>query len=361
MSHEFETGFVVRDAAWHGLATILQDAPTVEDGIKEAGLDWEVKPCPIEVVTGKTKAQRVLAKGYKAMIRVTDGSVLGILTDRYKPLQNKDAFGFFDKFLKDGSCQLESAGSLKDGKFVWVLAKISALTAEISDGDQVISYLLLSNAHDGSRAITIAFTPIRVVCWNTLSSAHGIADKNADKITGKAIRVLHTENAKANLKAVQEEIDIAERRIGSVVQTAQALRKVNVDATAFYKFMEQVYAPEREAMREEQTELLNERKDPETSEERKDEILAKLQVIEEKLARPLRKTSTLNTLVELFEHGPGAEFAGHTAWGAISAITHFEEHLRPGSNETKVHSSWFGGNTNRIRNRAYDTALSMVS
>jgi len=363
MSHEFESGFVVREAAWHGLATILKDAPTVEEGIKQAELDWDVMTLPIEVPIprGGKGVTRVTAEGWKATVRASDNSVLGVVSDKYQPLQNKAAFGFFDRFLADKSCALESAGSLKSGKFVWVLAKVAGGDAEISQGDQVSSYLLLSNAHDGSRAITVAFTPIRVVCWNTLSIAHGMADKDADKMSGRAARVLHVGDMVRNLKTVEEEIVVAKRAIGVIVEQSKILRAKQIGPNEYYKFLEGVYAPEREAMRQELDKVRAYYNDKTHSTEALNEAFARMQELEEKIAKPFRRDTTLNKLVRLFEAGPGAEMAGKTLLGAVSAVTHYEEHLRTGStNEQRLHSSWFGGTTASTRDRAYAVAAAMA-
>jgi len=362
MSHEFESGFVVRDAAWHGLAKVLREAPTTGDAIREAQVDWEVATVPVEALIPKSKGvTRVIAEGWKAVIRTSDNSVFSIVSDKYQTFQNVEAFSFFDPLLANKSCTLESAGSLRGGKFVWVLAKIAAGDAEISSGDQITSYLLLSNAHDGSRAITVAFTPIRVVCWNTMSIAHNMADKDADRQGGKAARVLHVGDIKANLAQVQREIDVARRSIGVIVEQSKILRAKQIGPNEYYRFLEGVYAPEREAMRQELDKVRAYYNDKTHSTEALNEAFARMQELEEKIAKPFRRDTTLNKLVRLFEAGPGAEMAGKTLLGAVSAVTHYEEHLRTGStNEQRLHSSWFGGTTASTRDRAYAVAAAMA-
>lgn len=357
MSHEFETGFVVREQAWHGLATVLKDAPTVEEGIKEAGLEWQVAPCPM---TALAESGIIAVEGYKAIIRQSDNSVLGVVSDKYVPLQNKEAFDWFQKFLDDGLCQLESAGSLKSGRHVWVLAKISDGVLEVSPGDPITGYLLLSTAHDGSRAVTVALTPIRVVCWNTLSAAFSMAE-NAEKTKrGYAIRIVHSKQMKSQLKAVQEQIDFSRQQLAAVVNGAQTLRKRQIGPTEYYKFLESIYAPEKEAMREEMDQVRAFIKDKKNSKEARDEAFIRMQALEEKIAKPFKKDSVMGTFISLFESGPGAEMAGKTLWGAVNAVTHYEEHMKPGSNETRLHSSWFGGTVAQHREKAFAVAAAMV-
>jgi len=358
MSHEFETGMVVRDQAWHGLATVLQDSPTVKEGIKAAELEWEVACCPMTAVidTGI-----VTVDGFKAVIRKSDNSILGVVSDKYVPLQNEEAFGWFQPFLDKGLCDLESAGSLKKGKHVWVLAKIREGEMDVSPGDSVTGYLLLSTAHDGSRAVTVALTPIRVVCWNTLSFAFSLSDKD-EQLTrrGRSVRIVHSKQMKSQLKAVQEQIDLTKKQMEGVISGAQILRKRQIGATEYYKFLESVYAPEREAMREELDKVRAFYKSKKNSKPAREEAFAQMQLLEEKIAKPFKKDSALSILVSLLESGPGAEMAGKTLWGAVSAVTHFEEHIKPGSNEVRLHSSWFGGTVGQNREKAYAVAAAMV-
>lgn len=160
MAHEFESGFFVREPAWHGLGTVIDTAPTSKDALMYAGLDWSVNQDDV-MVNG------VVVPGYKANIRSTDKSVLGIVSDRYKIVQNVEAFDFTDELLGSG-VKYETAGSLRNGKTIWLLAKME--TANIL-GDAIEPYLCFTNAHDGSGAVRVCCTPIRIVCANTLSLA----------------------------------------------------------------------------------------------------------------------------------------------------------------------------------------------
>ena len=161
MSHEVETMFAVRETPWHGLGTIVQDAPTSVEAIKLAGLDWTVESQPIYI------GDKIEVPNYKANVRATDSKVLGIVTDRYKIVQNSEAFDFTDSLIGEG-CQYESAGSLMGGKKIWLLAKMPE--REIL-GDQVDPYICFTNSHDGMGAIRACMTPIRVVCNNSLNLA----------------------------------------------------------------------------------------------------------------------------------------------------------------------------------------------
>lgn len=170
MSAEVETMFYTgRQKPWHGLGVQVEEALSSEEALVKAGLNWKVIQQPIVTKDG------ILIEGYKANIRDTDNKVLGVVTDRYKVVQNDEAFAFTDELLGKG-IRYETAGSLFDGKKTWLLAKLPS--AYIIAGDRISPYLVFSNTHDGSASIKVAMSPIRVVCNNTLC----LALQNADRI-----------------------------------------------------------------------------------------------------------------------------------------------------------------------------------
>ena len=161
MSALVETMFYVRETPWHGLGTKVDEAPTSAEAIKLAGLDWNVVCEPIYT------ADNIEIPNMKANIRDTDRSVLGVVSDRYKIVQNKEAFEFTDSLINE-EVRYETAGSLKNGKVVWMLAKMPSTTIV---GDEFDRYFLFSNSHDGTSAVRCCLTNIRVVCKNTLNLA----------------------------------------------------------------------------------------------------------------------------------------------------------------------------------------------
>lgn len=162
MSANVETMFSVREVPWHGLGTIIEEAPTSKDAIELAGLNWEVLSNPIFDNRGKE------IQGFKANTRSSDNSVLGIVSNKYQIVQNSEAFEFTDNLIATGDVRYETAGSLRDGKQVWLLAKLD--TTKVV-GDDVDPYICFTNTHDGTGAIKVCMTPIRVVCNNTLNVA----------------------------------------------------------------------------------------------------------------------------------------------------------------------------------------------
>lgn len=313
MSHEFESGFFVRKQAWHSLGTVLEDAPTdTREAIMAAGLDWTVETQPVY-------AERVNADGverldcnqHRALVRSSDGSILSIMGDGYTPLQNVDAFKFFEPFLHEGDASLEAAGSLKEGKVVWVLAKMNGGDAEVSKGDKVLPYLLLSNSHNGSSAVRVAFTAIRVVCWNTLSAA-------SSKTKQTAAKIRHTKNVQRNVKSVRNCIDLARQEFGATMEVLGGMRSREIDIPQLTGYVQELFGSP-----------------------------AKLAEIAKAAADgvPLHmqpKVRGQDDIERLFFRGPGASLAGKTAYGAYNAVTHYLDHVRGSSADGRLHSTWFG-------------------
>jgi phage/plasmid-like protein (TIGR03299 family) len=193
MAAAIENMMFVGATPWHGLGNQVSSDIGVEDAIVSAGLDWEVGLKDLQTVDG-------VPVSHRATYRKTDGSILGVVGPRYTPLQNKEAFDWFQPFLDAGECNLHTAGSLHSGQKVWVLAQLNRDNSEIVAGDEVTKFILLSNSHDGTTAIRVGYTPIRVVCANTLAWAHSASDS-------KLIRIRHTRSSKNNLENVRDIMD----------------------------------------------------------------------------------------------------------------------------------------------------------
>lgn len=202
MAANFESGFSANNIPmWHGLGEVIKEAPTSDDAIKIAGLDWEVKPMPIYDKFG------VEIPGYKVNTRMSDNKALGVVTGKYKVVQNAEAFAFTDALLGKG-VRYETAGSLASGKTVWMLASLEG--TELAE-EKIDPYLVFTNNHDGKGAVRVAITPIRVVCMNTLNLALANASRHwtcAHKgdIQGKLEEArLTLSNAEMYMKALEEE------------------------------------------------------------------------------------------------------------------------------------------------------------
>ena len=273
-----ETMMYVRQVPWHGLGTQVETAPTSADAIKLAGLDWIVEPKPIYDASGNE------IPNYKANTRNSDNSVLGIVTDRYKIVQNSEAFAFTDELLKsDSSVKYETAGSLRNGKQVWLLAKMEDRKIL---GDEVDPYLCFTNTHDGSGSIKVCVTPVRVVCSNTLNLA-----------LEQASRSWTTKH----IGDMSYKFDEARRTLGFAAEYMDALEKeadVLANTKVSNSYLEQIIDIMYPIT-------------PETSE------------------RKLRNIQQMKENIYMCYNMEDIKKFKDTAWGAVNAVSDFVSHISP--------------------------------
>ena len=168
----------VGEVPWHRLGTKLDQPATAREAITAAGLDYRVELKPLKTDDGNDVPTR------KATVRTDTNQVLGVVGNGYVPVQNFQAFGFLDAVVADGGLRYHTAGALGRGEKIWMLAKLPGQIQVKNSADIVDKFLLLSNAHDGSAALRVYFTPIRVVCQNTLS----LAERRSQ---GQGVSILH--------------------------------------------------------------------------------------------------------------------------------------------------------------------------
>ena len=245
MSAEVETMmFVGRERPWHGLGTMVEEAPDSREALIAAGLDWDVVQRPVFTQDG------VKVPGYFANVRQQDGSILGVVTSRYKVVQNRDAFGFTDALLGDG-VRYETVGSLMGGRKTWILAKLP--TRYIIQGEQILPYLVFSNTHDGSGAIKIAMTPIRVVCNNTLNLALDTADRSWS--------IHHTGDIAAKLEDARETLFMAEDYMNELGKGFEDLSRKRLTDAAVDEFIKELLPIADDASETTEKNILRLRKD----------------------------------------------------------------------------------------------------
>ena len=245
MSAEVETMmFVGRERPWHGLGTMVKEAPDSREALIAAGLDWDVVQKPVFTQDG------VKVPGYFANVCQQDGSILGVVTSRYKVVQNRDAFAFTDALLGDG-VRYETAGSLMGGRKTWILAKLP--TRYIIQGEQILPYLVFSNTHDGSGAIKIAMTPIRVVCNNTLNLALDTADRSWS--------IHHTGDIAAKLEDARETLFMAEDYMNELGKGFEDLSRKRLTDAAVDEFIKELLPIADDASETTEKNILRLRKD----------------------------------------------------------------------------------------------------
>lgn len=224
MSANVETMFYTREKPWHGLGTQVMEAPTSAAALSLAGLDWRVIQKPLLTY------DEIPVPGFKANLRDSDNRVLGVVTDRYKVVQNEDAFAFTDSLLGEG-VTYETAGSLQNGRRTWILARLPQ--RYIISGDEITPYLVFMNSHDGSGAIKAAMTPIRVVCQNTLNLALSTAKRSwsAD----------HVGDIQGKLEDARNTLLYADQYMTELGKTIDSLARIKLSDRQVYEYINALF------------------------------------------------------------------------------------------------------------------------
>ena len=211
MSANVETMFYVREKPWHGLGTRVEYALTSAEALVAAGLDWEIVSKAVFDQDGNE------IRGYKANTRSTDNSVLGIVSNKYKIVQNKEAFEFADSLVGEG-ITYETAGSLRGGKQIWLLGK---MPERYILGDKIEPYICFTNTHDGTGAVRACMTPVRVVCNNTLNMALNNASRSWS--------TPHRGNIQMRLDEARQTLQLAEQYMDALNEQAERLAYQKMD------------------------------------------------------------------------------------------------------------------------------------
>lgn len=223
MSANVVSMFSTRVTPWHGLGTIVENAPTSEDAIKYAGLDWQV--LQKRLVT----EDAVVVPNNFANVKSDDGQVLGVVGKRYQIVQNVDAFKFTDSLLGEG-VTYETAGSLNDNKTIWLLAKLPDKYTIL--GEKVDPYIVFTNTHDGSGAVKVAMTPVRVVCQNTLN-----ASLRSARRTWSA---RHVGSIDAKLREAEQTLQFAGEYMEAINNTFEDLYKIKLSDFSVHSILNKV-------------------------------------------------------------------------------------------------------------------------
>jgi phage/plasmid-like protein (TIGR03299 family) len=318
MAHEVEQMFVVGAAPWHNLGRKFEVPPSLEEALVAAGLDWKVTTEPL-FSGSQEQVEAMLTR------RSSDNSILGVVGPAYVPLQNTEAFDFFKPFIDEKAAVIETAGSLRQGKRVWVLAKINRDPLVIKGNDIVEKYVLLSNSHDGTLAVRVGFTPIRVVCNNTLSMA-------ITSEASKLIRIKHTKNVAANLESVQEIMNLADSEFEATADQYRMLTRKDINSKDLEKYVKLVF-----------------------------NTTAKLLEVGGNV-ESLNNKRILEQIVPLFEGGRGnnmTEIKG-TMWAAYNAVNEYLQYERGTDNSNRMDNMWFGDSA-RLNKKALETALILAA
>jgi len=242
MPHELESMFYVRQVPWHGLGVCVEEALESKEALTVAGLDWKVMQKPIYTANLTCPSGQVytssnqLIPNYKANVRDFDGQVLGVVSDRYRIVQNEEAFAFTDALLGEG-VKYETAGSLQGGRKVWMLAKLPE--KYIIAGERIEPFIVFSNSHDGTAAIKVCMTPIRVVCQNTLNLALNNARRSwASK---------HTGNVQSRMHEARETLGLAHKYMENLGKEFDNLSRIKLSDSKVMEFINELIPLSNEA------------------------------------------------------------------------------------------------------------------
>jgi len=318
MAHELEivngdaSMAYVGETPWHGLGKRVPADVSPEQMLEAANLNWTVEKVPMFY---NTDSGPVLTKS-RALIRSTDKKLLTVINDSWNPVQNQEAFEFFNDFVAAGDMEMHTAGSLRDGRMVWAMAQIKD-SFELFGGDKVEGFLLFSNPHEFGRSIDIRFTPVRVVCNNTLTLA-------LDEKAKHAVKVNH--RAKFDGDAVKETLGIAKDRLATYKEQALYLGQKKYKKESIIEYFNRVF--------------------PSMS---KDE-LKKQELTKAPISRQAEEAMTVLHLQ------PGARFAEGSWWQAFNTVTYMADHKLGRSQDSRLSSSWYGLNRAK-KEKALELAL----
>jgi phage/plasmid-like protein (TIGR03299 family) len=309
MSHEIETTAWTNEVPWHGLGTEVGPNMTTEQMMKAAGLDWSVTKEPMFIKAG---GKQIKVPDAFALTRDSDHSILDVCGNAYTPVQNAESFEFFREFVEAGDATMETAGSLKGGRMIWVLANLGK-SFKLAGKDEVKGYLLLANPHQQGKSQKMMFTNVRVVCNNTLTAA--LRRESGDGTApGNVVRRAHrgefNEVARENAKA---SLGIAREQFAEFKEFALEMSHFKMDLDATANLIARAFGD--------------------------DDMIGET-------AEVMRKDGAkgVQFALQALDSAPGAKLASSvgTAWGALNAVTYVTDHLIRNSADSRMYNAWFG-------------------
>jgi len=325
MAHEItilngraETAWVAAPP-WHGLGQQLPADASLDVWATAAGMNWTAQPCSLFYAPGTDHTQVNPVTNYKALVRSDTGTVLSVVSNKYREIQPRQVLEFYRSLIEANTgWRMETAGTLRGGKRVWALAT-NADNFKVTQDDQINRYLLLATSYDGMMATVVQPTTVRVVCANTLAQAVGSDGRKA------LMQIPHQAIFRPDL--IKGELGIESNAAWEQFKANAdrlAARKVSRDEVAAF-FIEVLYGDE-------------------------DKV-------------PAGNQRNLTLLGSLYEGGMGQHTvsAKGTAWGLVNTITRFVDHERTSSSaDSRLNAAWFGAG-NRLKSRAVEAALKLAA
>lgn len=298
------------DTPWHGLGTRVADDLTPGQMLEAAGLDWEVEKIPAYAEVGGKR----VSVGRSALVRKDDNAILDVVSDDWNPVQNQQAFEFFNDFIAEGGMQMHTAGSLQDGQIVWALAKVND-SFELFGEDRVDSYLHFTNFHKYGFSTDVRFTPIRVVCNNTLTLS-------LNTRVEKMVKFDHRREFNGDL--VKEALGVAKEKLAKYREMAAFLGSKPAKGEDVVSYFKRIFP------------LTTDRHNPE--------------------AAPSRNAALA---MDILQTQPGAGFAEGSWWQPFNAVTYIADHIIGKNTASRLTSAWYG-HGRKVKTDALELALEMA-
>jgi phage/plasmid-like protein (TIGR03299 family) len=337
MAHQIDSMVYTGARPWHGLGTEMPGGFTVKEALQHGKLDWQAELVP---VTAEIDSGRQILKNYRAVIRTdragSPEGVLGVVSSDYRPIQNHESFGVLDELCGAGHATIHTAGALRGGSAVWMLCKLPGQIRVVGD-DLVDKFFVVSNTHDGSTALRMFLTPIRVVCANTLNAATSRAE-NAQAM----VYVRHTGDVVARANAGVKLLGLVNTKIDYLSGMYQSFAYHQLKAAQVRTYFERVL-PAKELTSEQALSMTDEAIERHTKEQE-------------------RRAYRLDRWTQLMETGYGSDLPGvrGTLWGAYNAVTQWVDHESyTKRTENKLSNIWFGDGR-AIKERAYAEAEALL-
>jgi len=304
----------VGEKPWHEQGIKLDKIATSKEAMEAAGLGWGVEKRDIFISSKKQVGLYQKVEGKFSTVREDKEIPLGIVGKVYQPLQNKDAFSFFDGIVGVKEAMYHTAGSLGKGEKVWILAKLPGYIKVVKD-DIIEKYLLLTNSHDGTSAVEMLFTPIRVVCQNTLNLAISTSEKK--------INMRHMVLVMSKIDEVRKQLGIIKYQYDMFEELSKKMTTIQMNKKNFDEFLEKIG-------------LIT-----------KDE--------ENKLST--RAEHVIQEVTQLYEHGRGNDLIGvrGTLWGAVNSVIEYVDYGRTSNPEKRAKTILYGSGA-LLKQKAWDYA-----
>lgn len=309
--------FSVKEKAWHNLGQIVQDYPTSTEAIRHAGLDYEVEKR--KLFTPELENTTIEVPNYFSTIRTDNNTVLGVVGKDYQIVQNRDAFSFFDSIVGGDGILYETAGALGKGERIFITAKLPNYI-RVGKDDLIEKYLFLTTSHDGSGSITAAFTPIRIVCANTLNAAL--------RNQTNTVRIRHTSNAKQRLEQAHKVMGISDILSIQLESIFNNWTKVRITDSELKKLIQSSLVPNKEVLKTIQN-------------DKEDEL----------------STCFINMVDNAFEYAMSnpsqlMDTTKGTVFGAYNAVTGYFQNVRSYKDDEAKLTSLLMGGTGQLRTQS---------